>query len=257
MNIREKFGIASTVSSTAFTAGMECEIEDICQIPDWVSSCGHWSITKDGSLRNNGREIISKPLPKAVLMEQFAKLHGSIEYQTNDLDSRFSKRTSTHVHVNCLDLEMEQVKSIVMWYALYESIFFKLIDPYRENNIHCVKLDQTALSQKYKRSLEYLVGSWSKYTALNILPLGKYGTIEFRHLQGTDDTVLVKEWLNTLENLWIWGQGNTLHKDLLTPEWLAKSFHAIFKDSPRALALEPQLEQLISNSLIDIKLSLI
>jgi len=149
------------------------------------------------------------------------------------------------------------VKSIVMWYALYESVFFKIIDPYRENNIHCVKLDQTALSQKYKRSLEYLVGSWSKYTALNILPLRKYGTIEFRHLQGTGDTVLVKEWLDTLENLWLWGQENTLHKNLLTPEWLAKSFHAIFKDSPRALALEPQLEQLISNSLIDIKLSLI
>lgn len=254
--VREAFGVASPYASKSFMAGMECEVEDVEQV---IQSLGnYWNITDDGSLRNNGHEFISVPMQKIELLQQFDKLHNSIQYYTKDVSLRFSPRTSVHVHVNCLDLQDEQVRSIMLWYALFEPIFFKLVHPSRSNNIHCVALDQTTLSEHYSRPLRSIHQRWSKYSALNLLPLSKYGTIEFRHMEGTDDQEKITEWLNTLENLWKFGQENLLNKKSTINDPIVKSaFIEIFKDSPNALRFASILPSMLSNTIIDVKLSLI
>lgn len=259
MTIREMFGVHSTVQPTNhFIAGMECEIEDLASVHEDLQNNNNWQITQDGSLRNNGHEFISKPLGKEELLKQFDILQNSIKYQCDDVTVRFSPRTSTHVHVNCLDLDEKQVHSIVMWYALFEPIFFLLVAPARSYNIHCVGLDQTILSEFYKRKLPDLFRRWSKYTALNLLPLSKYGTIEFRHMEGTDDMEKMTMWLNTLENLWAYGQKSVIHKNnIMSPAIIKEAFQFIFKDSPEALKYENLLPSLLADSVIDIKLSLL
>ena len=133
-----------------------------------------------------------------------------------------------------------------------------MASPIRRNNIHCVGLDQTILSENYKRALNYQRGKWSKYTALNILPLNKYGTIEFRHLEGTDDIEKITAWLNTLENLWLYGQKNPITKQAVMSDGaIREAFCAIFKDSPEAMKYKDLLPQLLADSTIDIKLSLL
>lgn len=259
MIVRELFGLISPVSPTKeFIAGMECEIEDLASVHEDLQACNKWTITQDGSLRNNGHEFISKPLGKAELLRQFDFLHNSIKYRCNDVHVRFSPRTSTHVHINCLDLDDKEVHSIVMWYALFEPIFFLLVDPIRRHNIHCVGLDQTILSESYKRKLSELHRRWSKYTALNLLPLSKYGTLEFRHMEGTDDMEKMTMWLNTLENLWAFGQKAKIHKNnIMSPAIIKEAFQFIFKDSPEALKYESILPTLLADSIIDVKLSLL
>jgi len=202
MTIRSMYGVASHVASKSFIAGMECEIENIRRVNDnLMDGEGAWSMTEDGSLRNNGKEFISKPLPRATLLAEFDKLHDQIEYKTQDRTVAFSPRTSVHVHVNCPDLEPSQVRSIVLWYALFEPLFFLMVDESRRNNIHCVGLDQTVLSDIYKRNLEYLHSKWSKYSALNILPLNKYGTIEFRGMRSTGDLDAIYKWVEIIDEL--------------------------------------------------------
>lgn len=257
--IRSLYGVVSRVSGPQFIAGLECEIEDITNIhSDIENDDTHWQITTDGSLRNNGREFISRPLPKDTLLAAFDKLHNCITYKSPDVHVRFSPRTSTHIHINCLDLEEEAVKAIVLWYALFEPVFFLMASPIRRNNIHCVGLDQTVLSEYYKRSLQYQKQRWSKYTALNILPLSKYGTIEFRHLEGTDDLDKITQWLSTLENLWMYGQKNPITKDAIMSDGAVReAFCAIFRDSSEAMKYKDMLPQLLADSIIDIKLSLL
>jgi hypothetical protein len=251
-SIREAYGLESTVSkSSKFIAGTELEIEDVkgnnISIP--------WQAIPDGSLRNNGVEFVSPPLDTASLVDGFKHIHAHLI--CSKAKANFSERTSIHVHINCLDLDTEQVKSIVMWYALFEPVFFAMVDPHRKHNIHCVPLDQTHLSGQYKRPLQEMVERWSKYTALNLIPLHSQGTIEFRHMEGHNDAVKFEWWLKTIENLWQYGRMRPLTRaSVLSPQPILEAFDAIFKDAP-IHNIRSSVLSLCSDSLIDVKLSLI
>lgn len=256
MKIRELYSVHSSVGHyPAAIVGIECEIEDLGSSQP---SHSFWNKTEDGSLRNNGLEFVSVPLTIADAKTQFRVLHNSLHYRSADVTSRFSERTSIHVHVNCLSLGEEQVRSIILWYALFEPLFFQMVAPARKNNIHCVSLNQTHLSRYYSKKLTSMRALWSKYTALNILPLGEYGTLEFRHMQGTDSQELFDMWLDTINNLWVYGQNNPVTKELImSSEQIKTGFDYVFKDAPLILKQQEQLMSLMSDSLIDLKLSVI
>ena len=253
--IRETYAVASNVPNVPqkFIAGVELEIEDIKTLNVNMELLG-WSITEDGSLRNNGKELISGPFEFDKLVNDFKVIHSSIKHSAKP--APFTERTSIHVHVNCLDLNQDQVKSMVLWYALFEPVFFAMVEPHRANNIHCVPLDQTVLCENYRRNIPIMVQKWSKYTALNLLPLGKYGTIEFRHMEGHSDSAKFTWWLKTLQNLWAYGKDNILTRELLKQDKVVlNAFDAIFKDAP-IKSIRGSVEELVSDTLIDIKLSL-
>ena len=235
-----------------FVAGLECEIESVRS----KKGIGRFVPTDDGSLRNEGVEFISEPLGRETLVQEFSNLHATITYY--DKSQAFSPRTSTHVHVNCRSLDEKQVRTVVLLYALYEEFFFCMVEPSRRGNIHCVPLTETFLCNYYGYNLNNMIQRWHKYTALNLIPLGKLGTIEFRHLQGTDDTNLMESWLTALENLWQLGQTVEINEANLSSETVLREwFGKIFGHSSRIMALEPCLFDMINNSLIDVKLSLV
>lgn len=251
--IRDTFEIASSVlEGKEFITGVELEIEDIIDWRDDTLPHG-WHRTEDGSLRNNGYELISAPAGLSTQVVDFQHIHSKLILGENP----FSERTSIHVHVNCLDLTCDEVKSIVLWYSLFEAVFFTMVAPNRRNNIHCVGLDQTVLSEQFRRSLPIMLGKWSKYTALNMLPLREQGTIEFRHMQGHNDPVKFNEWLSTIRNLWKYGQEYIIKQSNLSPELILAAFDYIFKDSPKSLALRGNVLELVSDNIIDVKLALV
>jgi hypothetical protein len=238
--------------ATSFVAGMECEIESVESKHNFEG----FDVTTDNSLRNDGVEFISFPMEKDRLLSCFKNLHASIEYY--DKAVAFSPRTSTHVHINCRSLTPKQTKNLVMFYALFEEFFFAVVDSSRRSNIHCVPLTETFLPTVYKYPLNTMVDHWHKYTALNILPLTKLGTIEFRHLQGTDDPAVVTQWLTCLENLWSLCQKDAVTGSALIDESRLKQWwQYIFSECPQILSLEPSFNNIIRNSLMDVKLSLI
>jgi hypothetical protein len=145
-------------------------------------------------------------------------------------------------------------------YALYEEFFFAMVEQGRRGNIHCVPLTETHLPGNYALPIEKLAqqGRWHKYTALNILPLTTLGTVEFRHLQGTDDVELFGEWLQLLENLWKLSQETTITVEALVSEEVLKSWwKELFGHSKRIMALEPAFNNTIANSLLDVKFAFI
>ena len=249
--VRSTFGIASMQQPTKdFIAGVELEIESFSD----AMYPGSWHIEEDGSLRNNGMEVISSPLRISDLVEGFKYVHRESSFRKPK--EKFSDRTSIHVHINCLDLTQEQTKSMVLWYALFEPVFFAMVHPSRRNNIHCVGLDQTMLCEHYRRSLPLYVQRWSKYTALNLLPLQELGTIEFRHMEGHDDPERFRAWLKTLRNLWTYGQNNILGKGSVEPDAIMGAFDSIFCDSP-IHGIRGSVLGLIGDNLVDIKLALL
>lgn len=231
--------------------GLECEIEAINEHGN-ADSIG-WQITTDGSLRNNGHEYISPPvtIPKASSM--FKGLHGSIKTATFE---PFTQRTSIHVHANCANMKLKEVRDTVWLYALFEEAFFLMCDPYRRDNIHCTPLTETYLPTIYNSSVANMVSRWHKYTALNLKPLTKQGTIEFRHMHGHSDTALLDEWLLIIRNLISTAREAPLDSKMLEEDNMKVFFNKIFGMS-RLSGEYALVRSMMSNQILDLKLAVI
>lgn len=242
----------STVTAPYF--GIEYEIEAIKRYNHWVDE--NFKIITDGSLRNDGKEFISLPLNYEATLDQFIQLHNNLQYLSNV--NPYSERTSIHVHVNCQNLEKEQIINLIRLYIITEPIWFQFISEERQNSIYCVPIYSTILQSETNHGLYRLIKTWHKYTAFNILPLHKFGTIEFRHLEGTDSYERFYRWLSAINNLFLFIYNNRFE--------VVENLNIAFYISWIKTHLEPILpsnitddyiKDLISPTLLDIKLSFI
>lgn len=180
-----------------FVCGCEFEIE---AIKNYDNVSQQFSIVEDHSLRNNGREFKTFPSTYEDSLELFKDLHEKLIVGKEP----FSDRTSIHVHVNVRDLELSEVRQMILIYALLEPLFFDFVGEKRKNSIFCVPLNYTFLPSAYKSSTLVLLEKWknNKYTAFNILPINSFGTIEFRHLYGTNNKNVFSDWLSAIRELY-------------------------------------------------------
>ncbi len=262
MQVKDVFELSGSsfggvLDSTEFICGCEFEIEAI------IHHTEHPMIVRveDHSLRNNGYEYKTKPCTFDQTLELFKYLHTNLKVGKD----AFSHRTSTHVHVNVRNLEVSTVRQLVLTYALLEPLFFKYVGSVREHSIFCVPLSFTTLPTSYKKDIKYLHGIWHKYTAFNILPLGLgknseqgLGTIEFRHLYGTNDMNVFKTWLTILKELYDWFQTKP---DYEITAALAKgvSLATIAQQIVPTLAKQfssNEIQQLCQDTALDVKLSI-
>lgn len=258
MRVFEDFGLGTYADRIGATMnegllmGGEFEIESIYRWDAQVEN--YFKVDTDGSLRNEGREFISVPLFRQDLVNAFNFLHDKLTFHLTW--SPFSERTSIHIHVNCLNLESEHVRQAVLLYALFEDFFFDMTHPSRKNNIHCVPIGQTFLPVHYGSSLRTMVSRWHKYTALNILPLKQYGTIEFRHMHGHSDVELFNEWTALLARLIELGKQAPITKESLSSFASIEQWFGILFTGTRVgtYADFRNLRNITKNSLLDLKL---
>jgi hypothetical protein len=239
--------------SQEFYCGIEYEIEGIYA---YHGSSTYAQMVEDSSLRNNGREFITVPGTLLNQLDWFDKIHSKIEYIIGDKPDTtayppHSERTSTHVHVNVLNLTMTKLAQFVRLYILFEPYFFSKVEPSRKDNIYCVPLYYTALPEIYHTSITYQVPKWHKYTAFNLLPIAKQGTIEFRHLQGTNEKSEVEGWLRTLKQLYDYNLENNIDFNLVLNDLdgVAKVFKGMFQQENVSM-------ELFKDTVLDVKLSL-
>jgi len=179
--------------------GVEVEVENI---KEQVKVQAYWQSKADNSLRNHGVEFVSIPLATKQIELAMNHLYTELRrYNTPD----FSNRTSIHIHLNCRDLTQDQIYVLVLLYCIFEKHFYKFAGTKRLNSIFCVPIFRSNLDGKISRLIYNLDPCWNKYCGLNLLPLtnnslnpGGYGTIEFRHLYGTNDHVTVMHWINNI-----------------------------------------------------------
>jgi len=183
---------------TGFIAGAELEIEAVHDYSMSYMEDNNINVEIDGSLRNSGKEFLLPPSNKDSLVNLFKGVHGRLHLG----DDPFSIRTSVHVHVNCLYATEHQVKTLLLLYAIFEPLAFNYVGATRRDNIHCMPLNSTYMPSNYQFTLSNIVTKWHKYTAFNLLPLRELGTVEFRHLYGTEDAAVFATWLDFIHVLW-------------------------------------------------------
>ena len=184
--------------TTRGMVGIEIEVENITNS---LHPLAYWDIKADGSLRNNGVELVSVPL-------QIKQVQLALEHVYNVLTANnkpdFSNRTSVHIHVNCRDLTQNQIYNFILLYALFEKHFYAFAGNKRMNSIFCVPLFRTNQLNVLDNVVYGLSPNWHKYCGINLLPLYQnqvtqgYGTIEFRHLYGTSNQREILEWINDI-----------------------------------------------------------
>lgn len=184
--------------------GLELEIEHAS--PHWADGT-EFEAKEDGSLRNSGWEFISAPESYDVIVKSLNKFFDRASKSASDYylignENNYSERTSIHVHTNCLDLTLQQVGSIFLLYQVTEDLLFEWIGNDRKDNIFCVPWSQTNLNYDIVNRINSFVNSMSvdrnKYTALNLVPLKDLGTIEWRHMYGTNNMDVITRWLRII-----------------------------------------------------------
>lgn len=187
-----------SLESDEFEIGIEMEVENVR-----LHSCTDytmWTVHPDGSLRNNGHEYVTHPIKgKRIpfVLNQFFNTMGS--------GISFSPRTSVHIHLNVLDMTPEQIGGLVMAYLPFEKLLFQFVGGNREKSNFCVPLMDVhwdrLLSHFFDAVYEPQRMDQYRYMALNLAAIQKFGTLEFRHLGGTNDVIKILRWINLIFKL--------------------------------------------------------
>lgn len=172
--------------------GIEVEAEGIVR---GIKGMNFWTHTEDGSLKDHGREFISIPLSGRQIDYALEELREVLAAQD---DLKWSVRTSIHVHQNTSTLREKHLMAYVMVYGLFENLFFAMCQPYRRASAFAYPV--TALDPA-----DYMmIQDSNKYCALNLAPIKRQATLEFRHMHGNSDFRLIRRWIQLIVKLHNW-----------------------------------------------------
>ena len=181
--------------------GIELEYENVAL----QSNCrpSFWHFESDGSLRNNGLEIVSH----ALRFTDVERALDEVEQIVISSGAEATERCGLHVHLNMLPFTTGQVWSLLAMYALLEPTIYRAYAVGRENNTFAVPLwaNQQNVSACYRdinhlrisndhRPLEII--HTCKYSALNLACLNNFGTIEMRQPYCTTDFAAIRSWVD-------------------------------------------------------------
>lgn len=183
--------------------GLEVEVEFPDRtIPHNIIDPVYWVTKQDGSLRNGVEYVLQKPvsikdLPKAI--ESFAQQTAGVKFSD-------SPRTSVHCHINMTRRTFGQLTNCLTAYYLFENVFVSANDPTRAGNLFCLRgkdaeWQTNQIARCIKRGWTFGTDQWGenhRYSALNLEALRRFGSIEFRFIEGTTDPKLIEFWAQTM-----------------------------------------------------------
>ena len=225
--------------------GFEIEVENIDPLKEKLPPL--WTVIGDMSLRNNGIEFLSLPIPPSQIITAlviFDSYLRKICKQTPD----YSWRTSIHVHCDVQSLTLSQFQFLLKLYLCFEPIFFYIAANNRDNSNFCIPLSHSDLVPVLRQllcptlqghQLLSLHTEWPKYSGLSLfrlaphpeLGLNGYGTVEYRQFPGTDNMISLVTWGNMILSLY--NAAQTLNSETITSQLLqlniSSEYEQIFK----------------------------
>lgn len=187
--------------------GLEFEFENpggigLARILDRHPLLRYYDTHPDGSLRDNGFEFVLKD----PLMGEQLKDAITLMCEAN-LPFMQTYRTSIHVHVDATSMELEQLKSSFLAYAMVERGLFSFVGKGRVESNYCVPWFSSprylagvagalfSADPKFSKFGNFIKNS-PRYAALNINSLHKYGSLEFRHMGQTLNPKMICTWVS-------------------------------------------------------------
>lgn len=226
-----------------FRAGIEIEVEGL---PEVDSAPAHWNIISDGSLRNYGREFVTKNGFSGKALE---KALDTMDTWFKDHEVSLSERCSTHIHIDVRDMTPRQVVNFMCLGVMVEHVLFNLFGNTRTANMFCISTDcGTTNMYNIIASLvdpETLIrNNWSKYSAIGLKRLTDLGTVEFRMFK----TLLTKEEYVRVLNVLFAMKAHAMERDSpqqLVDVKLTQGMSTIFQMYIPDIAYSPEYDLLL------------
>lgn len=163
-----------------------------------------WVAKGDGSLRGEAAEyVLSHP---ANITEAEYLLQGLWEvFARTGTRFNLSNRCSTHVHCNASGKKVNEITSIIALWTTLEELMVNWCGKQRKTNHFAItSKDSSAIISTWLRFLRD--GRWDmndgfKYTALNLLPLRRFGSVEFRAGNAYDRYQPILDWTKFVHSL--------------------------------------------------------
>ena len=250
--VKELHGFGDDISDNAF--GFEIELENVRghtnnELQGLIQS-GVVRIVEDGSLRNNGKEFVTRPfdLPKESSM--LASVQSEILRSFPEVSA--SLRCGVHVHMNVRELTLNQLGRFLTLYCLVEKIILNHTGE-RGTNHFCVPVMDSENSQMYLKAwksssdtVHSLCLRGQKYSALNVKPVVELGTVEARMLAGEYwNTSKVSDLAKVLQNL----------KDMARQDHKAPEFKNWIWDINTTSSYEHFLQHVFGRGLLGVDIS--
>lgn len=189
--------------------GVEIEVENVKNINlNSLTDYPGFSLEDDHSLRNYGMEIKTLPINCALMPGAISKILNVLGEKAD-----FSPRTSIHFHLDVTKLDLSQLNNILATYVVFEKCLFQFVAPSRNGSIFCLPIHETDIL--FSKDITYLIHEWKKYSALNLKTVESFGTIEFRHLEGTKDFNKIYNWFKIILAIYDFGSKEKSSEALL------------------------------------------
>ena len=167
----------------------------------------YWTTEQDNSLRNGLEYVLTKPVKLINVKKLLNYLKKKLDVNKAELD--FSFRTSVHVHVNVQDLTYNQILNMIYTYLLIEAPLMNFCGDSRKGNRFCLRIEDAegmvdsliTMFEEGERGLNNIPRDRMRYAAINVEALGKYGSIEFRAMQGCMDVNRITNWCHILNKI--------------------------------------------------------
>lgn len=217
---RYKSKVSEKVINPDLLVGVEIEIEQVGRSEDTAKAAGNfWGVVEDGSLRPRhvSWELVSRPAAMTNALAEIRALFQKLRLADN---VHFGDRTSIHVHTNILNFTQDQLANVALIYPVFEDVLFQFVNQYkkreeqgycRDTNLYCIPWNSCRLNKQMVEKVMNNINlfsnarrfggggsGWQKYTALNFVPVGEKGTIEWRHMHGTSDMDKLTIWFNII-----------------------------------------------------------
>lgn len=165
-----------------------------------------WRIEEDGSLRPQPdccEFVLAKPLSYEKAMEAIREINTIHNEQNTQL--KWSYRCSTHVHYNVQEFDVRDLYKSIYLYYIFENMLVNWSGKERVGNRFCLRLTDSHfiinnINTLFNQDLMIDANS-TRYSALNIASICKYGSVEFRSLEGTLDEVRISKWLTLISSV--------------------------------------------------------
>lgn len=177
---------------------------DLPSLPSWI---GH----EDGSLRNFGMEFVSKkPLSLVDLRISLLEFKRGTERVNFIKDA---PATSIHVHMNITDFSFKELGNLLTTWTLFENVVVEYCGEGRTSNLfalpnRCAETTTSNVVQMFrgiekgqKNSMSFQHQS-TKYGAINLSSIYKFGSLEFRSMRGTTDIEEILQWVEVLDDIY-------------------------------------------------------
>jgi len=191
------------------TFGLEIETETV-EAYD-VPKFSFWDVHRDGSLRNFGQEyVLKQPLDFnehiPLALEEFRVKTSKIPFIKD------SVTTSVHVHINFLGETFQTLGNFLTIYSLTENLLIRMSGADRLSNLFALPIcDAETTFFNMKNMLDGIKAKQynfmvfdpehTKYAAINLAALSRFGSLEIRSFRGTVDTKEIHDWIGTLNQV--------------------------------------------------------